>query len=60
MKGAMVEARRDKASSSVLARRGGKHDEGGTGPSWRLGTSVPPPPPLPRSRKIEAAAADEP
>lgn len=56
----MVEARRDKASSSVLAKRGGKHDEGGTGPSWRLGTSVPPPPPLPRSRKIEAAAADEP
>lgn len=33
---------------------GGKHDEGGTGRSWRLGTADPPP-----GRKI-VAAADEP
>ncbi|KAG7208053.1 hypothetical protein KM043_009631 [Ampulex compressa] len=40
--------------SMGIAEGGGKHDEGGTGRSWRLGTFDPP------KAKIEVTAADEP
>lgn len=33
----------NRTASMDNAQEGGKHDEGGTGRSWRLGTSDPPP-----------------